>query len=336
MLTYRWNAIVGGSNVAQNGAKTLRPYGFHVTNVLLHAIVSALVVLLAAPFLGSDNTAAAVAGALFAVQPIHADAVASIVGRAELLSALFTLLSLLSFQHSCARASGRVGGFVLLLLAAALGVLAMLCKEQGITALPLCSACDLLFVCGMDVNALLQKLSGGGAGAGKKAVAGKAASADKKAAKASTVYTIPEGAEAGQKLTVELPGGPSFAFECPAGVVAGQKINVQLPAQPAAHEDNEGGDGDGGKGEAEGEAGAAAVFPLLGSAGGAGALAVRQLVLVGTSLGALYARLSLGKPTVFAFVDNPAAFADTLAARVLTKVRQSGRGGARVRVGVGE
>lgn len=72
-----------------------QPTGFHVVNVLLHGAASVLVLLLLAeliPFAG------AVAGALlFAVHPVHVEAVANVVGIAELLAAVFFLGACLLF-----------------------------------------------------------------------------------------------------------------------------------------------------------------------------------------------------------------------------------------------
>jgi protein O-mannosyl-transferase len=66
------------------------PSGFHLTNLLLHSAVSAMVFLLATRLIGS-TWGAALAGILFAVHPVHCEAVSSIVGRAELLSSLLAL-----------------------------------------------------------------------------------------------------------------------------------------------------------------------------------------------------------------------------------------------------
>src|SRR6266540_1335204 len=72
---------------------------FHAVNVLLHAgatlLLAALLLRIAIP------PAAAFAGALlFAVAPIHVEAVTSLVGRGEVLAAVFTLLYLhLALRH---------------------------------------------------------------------------------------------------------------------------------------------------------------------------------------------------------------------------------------------
>ncbi|HYL20195.1 MAG TPA: hypothetical protein VEU74_00425 [Gemmatimonadales bacterium] len=64
---------------------------FHAVNLLWHAAVAVAVAALARRW--SDDATALVAGLLFAVHPVHVEAVASVVGRAELMAALFTVLA---------------------------------------------------------------------------------------------------------------------------------------------------------------------------------------------------------------------------------------------------
>ncbi|PYP32669.1 MAG: hypothetical protein DMD49_05400 [Gemmatimonadetes bacterium] len=64
---------------------------FHAVNLLWHAAASVAVAALARRW--SGDRAALVAGLLFAVHPVHVEAVANIVGRAELMAALFTVLA---------------------------------------------------------------------------------------------------------------------------------------------------------------------------------------------------------------------------------------------------
>ncbi len=71
----------------------LEPGAYHAMNVVLHAAASVLVFVVALDILGSVAAGLAVA-AIFAVHPIHTDAVASVVGRAEVLATLFFLLAL--------------------------------------------------------------------------------------------------------------------------------------------------------------------------------------------------------------------------------------------------
>ena len=85
-LTFAANWSLGGGS----------PHPFHVLNILLHAATCAVVFLLARRLLGAS--AGLVAGLLFAVHPVHVEAVANIVGRAEVLSTLFAVLSVLCYQ----------------------------------------------------------------------------------------------------------------------------------------------------------------------------------------------------------------------------------------------
>ena len=45
------------------------------------------------------NAAAVISGLLFAVHPVHTEAVAGVVGRAEVLSAVFFFAALLSYRR---------------------------------------------------------------------------------------------------------------------------------------------------------------------------------------------------------------------------------------------
>ncbi len=67
---------------------------FHGVNLLWHAAASVAVASLARRW--SGTTAALIAGLLFAVHPVHVEAVANVVGRAELMAGLFALLALLA------------------------------------------------------------------------------------------------------------------------------------------------------------------------------------------------------------------------------------------------
>jgi Flp pilus assembly protein TadD len=70
------------------------PGGYHLTNLLLHAVVSLLVLHVARRFLPA-GPAPVLAGLLFAVHPIHVEAVAWVQGRVDLLSAAGVLLAVL-------------------------------------------------------------------------------------------------------------------------------------------------------------------------------------------------------------------------------------------------
>jgi len=118
LFTYAANAALTG----------LDPFFFHLVNVLLHAAVSLAVLLLGRRLL--PLPAAAAGALLFAVHPVHTEAVTGIVGRAELLAALCVLLALLLHVRAGPPGPAAVGGLALLQLAGLLG------KENAL-ALPL-------------------------------------------------------------------------------------------------------------------------------------------------------------------------------------------------------
>ncbi|MFH0840230.1 MAG: tetratricopeptide repeat protein [Candidatus Omnitrophota bacterium] len=75
----------------------LDPFGYHCTNILLHAILSVLFFLFL--FLISKDKRIAFVGALFyAVHPANTGAVAYIAGRADILAAIFMLVSFIFFD----------------------------------------------------------------------------------------------------------------------------------------------------------------------------------------------------------------------------------------------
>jgi len=104
------------------------PFGFHLLNVLLHAAVTACLAALLLRFF--PWWAALLGGFVYAVHPVHTEAVANVVGRAELLAALFVVSACLVYvnpRRSEARLSGgRVAAI------AALYALAILSKEIGV------------------------------------------------------------------------------------------------------------------------------------------------------------------------------------------------------------
>lgn len=107
-----------------------RPEWFHGVNVVLHGMVTWLLTLVALD-LGGGIPAALVAGSLFAVHPVHVEAVAGIVGRAELLAAGGILAALHLHRRALAPGAGRRHAIV---LAPILGFAAMLAKESAFVA----------------------------------------------------------------------------------------------------------------------------------------------------------------------------------------------------------
>ncbi len=100
-------------------------------NILLHALVSWLVALLVLAWSGSRG-AAWIAAVLFAVHPVHSEAVLGVVSRAELMAAVFALWAVLNHlewgRDDAPRGRLRRG-----LVGIGLVALAILSKENGAT-----------------------------------------------------------------------------------------------------------------------------------------------------------------------------------------------------------
>ena len=88
----------------------LRPDGYHLTNVVLHAVNAALVCVLAGRLVAAGSgwgpTACRVAGAatalLWALHPLRVEAVSWVTGRRDVLSAFFLFLTLLAYLQAVA------------------------------------------------------------------------------------------------------------------------------------------------------------------------------------------------------------------------------------------
>lgn len=118
------------ASYALNFAVTgLSSSAFHAVNIILHAAVCVLVVALVGA-LFRDRLLAVVSGLLFATHPVHTEAVTGIVGRAELLSALFLLGAL--WLHACRYRPWGWSGQVGLLVAVVAYFCALLSKETAI------------------------------------------------------------------------------------------------------------------------------------------------------------------------------------------------------------
>jgi len=117
------------------------PVWLHLVNVGWHAAATALVVLLLALYV--PETAALAGGVVFAVHPVHVEAVANLVGRAEPMAATLLLAALLLGRSVRRRLQdGRPAWPVEIALVAAVGC-ALLCKEHAAVAVALLALDDL-------------------------------------------------------------------------------------------------------------------------------------------------------------------------------------------------
>eukprot|EP00727_Mastigamoeba_balamuthi_P005370 m51a1_g14831 hypothetical protein (658) ;mRNA; r:689112-692071 len=137
-LTFRWNRLLAeGWNA--NYTTDREPFFtqapdsdapcFKAVNVALHCCTSALVLALALALRPGDLLGATLAGLTFAVHPVHTENVDGAVGRADILCAAFSLLSLWAYSRSAQLRSTR---WLYLAAAIAFGWLAALSKEVGL------------------------------------------------------------------------------------------------------------------------------------------------------------------------------------------------------------
>jgi Tfp pilus assembly protein PilF len=116
----------------------LAPWAYHLTNVLLHGLVTVLVFTLGRRW-GLTTSVAGVGALLFAVHPVHVEAVAAVVGRKELLAATFLMILVLTHRT----AEQRFGPWAVIIPVLAF-LAAMLSKEIGVVGIGLVAAQDLL------------------------------------------------------------------------------------------------------------------------------------------------------------------------------------------------
>ncbi len=122
----------------------LNPLGYHLTNIILHALCSALVFLVALYLTGNARLSAGpeyserntsgkslipafIAAMLFALHPIHTESVAWINGRTDVLAALFLLLGFLSYILYV-----KEGKNTALVLLAVFFLFSLFSKENGV------------------------------------------------------------------------------------------------------------------------------------------------------------------------------------------------------------
>jgi tetratricopeptide (TPR) repeat protein len=98
------------------------PGGFLLTNLLLHALASALLFLALSKLTG-EVPRSAFAAAVFAVHPLHVESVAWVSARKDVLSGVFCMLALLAYA-SAARNRGGWPARIALFASLALGLLA--------------------------------------------------------------------------------------------------------------------------------------------------------------------------------------------------------------------
>ncbi|KAL3266335.1 hypothetical protein HHI36_010513 [Cryptolaemus montrouzieri] len=90
VLTFRLNYFLNG----------FQPWGYHLGNIVLHCIATILLVKVSRRLFpkSKQSLGSAITGLTFAAHPIHTEAVASVVGRADLAACNLYLMAFLAFS----------------------------------------------------------------------------------------------------------------------------------------------------------------------------------------------------------------------------------------------
>ncbi|GAB6018796.1 transmembrane and tetratricopeptide repeat containing 1 [Chamberlinius hualienensis] len=125
----------------------LEPIGFHLINVILHTVVVLLFTCVCRRCFLWPNHVTLTASVLMATHPIHTEAVAGIVGRADVLACALSILSFLFYIRSLEDEKLRMTTLappksMYFYISFAMASLAMLAKEHGVTILAIVAMYD--------------------------------------------------------------------------------------------------------------------------------------------------------------------------------------------------
>ncbi|RJP75673.1 MAG: tetratricopeptide repeat protein [Candidatus Abyssobacteria bacterium SURF_17] len=138
-------------NYALNG---LNPFGYHLVNILLHALNVFLVFILLQQ-LGFQHQSSFVGALMFAVHAVHSEAVTWIAGRGNMLFLFFFLLAYVLYMRADSGSQRR--RFLLTLVSAAAYGLSLLAKEMALPLPIILFGHDLYFRRDRDLKAMLQR-----------------------------------------------------------------------------------------------------------------------------------------------------------------------------------
>ncbi|XP_074660010.1 protein O-mannosyl-transferase TMTC3-like isoform X2 [Tubulanus polymorphus] len=150
VLTFRLNYAIS----------ELEPMSYHLVNLVLHGIVCIMYLRMCRMFFSQSTSF--LASILFAVHPIHTEAVTGVVGRAEALSSVFFLAAFMCYAQ---KTRGRTKSgktytrWKYLCLTVILVTIAMLCKEQGITVIGVCCVYEVFITQKMTFPQILRVLN---------------------------------------------------------------------------------------------------------------------------------------------------------------------------------
>lgn len=138
ILSYRLNVLYSKNK--------LDAFQFHATNVILYGLLCILTVPVFELFLKKKkkyeplHEMAYLSSLLFTLHPVHTEAVAALVGRADILGSILFLASILVYHFTLINKSILLFCTTLIIISAA-----MLCKETAIMALAMCTAYDIFY-----------------------------------------------------------------------------------------------------------------------------------------------------------------------------------------------
>ena len=140
VLTFRLNYLL----------HSLHPLGYHLVNLAMHCAVTILFFKVCLNL--ASRGVAGLAALLFAIHPIHTEAVTGVVGRAELLSSLFFLQAILNYKNGAVnKFRNKFGSLFFYVLCVGL---AMFSKEQGITVIGVTFVYEVRHVKRIIINCL--------------------------------------------------------------------------------------------------------------------------------------------------------------------------------------
>lgn len=138
VISANWHPLTMFSLALDYQLWGMNPFGYHLTNVVLHTLNTLLVYVLVARLIGgtaqqpATNTglASLLTALLFGIHPLHVESVAWISERKDVLCAFFFLLSLLAYLNYASSCSKNIKSYVLSLLSF---ILALMSKPMAVS-----------------------------------------------------------------------------------------------------------------------------------------------------------------------------------------------------------
>lgn len=119
------------------------PFGYHLTNLILHCAAAIAVYFLIAR-ISADNLIGFLSALFFVVHPVHTEAVTYIAGRADPLACAFLLFSFLYFLKILTASGAK--RYLYWIISCLLYILALFSKESALILLPLIALYGVCFL----------------------------------------------------------------------------------------------------------------------------------------------------------------------------------------------